>query len=111
MEEEIEFNPKGRRLCPDGSCVGLVGPDGRCGECGRVAGPATAASGAETSLPDDAPAVEDTDQEVVEAAPGSTGRGGGGAGFDAARKLCDDGTCVGVVENGRCNVCGRVASS
>ncbi len=24
-----------RRLCPDGACVGLLGPDGRCKVCGR----------------------------------------------------------------------------
>jgi hypothetical protein len=23
-----------RRLCPDGACTGLIGPDGRCKECG-----------------------------------------------------------------------------
>jgi hypothetical protein len=26
-----------RRLCDDGSCVGIVGPDGVCGTCGRKA--------------------------------------------------------------------------
>ncbi len=26
-----------RRLCPDGSCIGVIGPDGRCKECGRPA--------------------------------------------------------------------------
>lgn len=26
-----------RRLCPDGSCIGVVGSDGVCGECGTVA--------------------------------------------------------------------------
>ncbi len=24
-----------RRLCPDGNCIGVIGPDGRCKECGR----------------------------------------------------------------------------
>jgi hypothetical protein len=24
-----------RRLCPDGACTGLLGPDGKCKECGR----------------------------------------------------------------------------
>lgn len=24
-----------RRLCSDGSCIGVIGPDGRCKECGR----------------------------------------------------------------------------
>lgn len=26
-----------RRLCPDGNCIGVIGPDGRCKECGRNA--------------------------------------------------------------------------
>lgn len=27
---------KDRVLCPDGNCIGVIGPDGRCGECGHV---------------------------------------------------------------------------
>jgi hypothetical protein len=30
------FDP-GRKLCVEGTCVGIIGPDGRCGECGRSA--------------------------------------------------------------------------
>ncbi len=26
-----------RRLCPDGNCIGVIDPDGRCRECGRAA--------------------------------------------------------------------------
>jgi len=26
-----------RQLCPDGACIGVIGPDGRCGECGLEA--------------------------------------------------------------------------
>ena len=25
-----------RQLCPDGSCTGVIGADGRCKECGRT---------------------------------------------------------------------------
>ena len=25
-----------RKLCPDGACIGVIGADGRCGECGRT---------------------------------------------------------------------------
>ena len=25
-----------RRLCSDGSCIGVIGPDGRCKECGKL---------------------------------------------------------------------------
>jgi hypothetical protein len=24
-----------RTLCADGSCIGVIGPDGRCKECGK----------------------------------------------------------------------------
>ncbi|PKN52303.1 MAG: hypothetical protein CVU55_07150 [Deltaproteobacteria bacterium HGW-Deltaproteobacteria-13] len=24
-----------RVLCPDGSCIGVIGPDGKCKECGK----------------------------------------------------------------------------
>jgi hypothetical protein len=36
-ESNRPFNPR-RRLCDDGSCVGVIGPDGVCGVCGRRAG-------------------------------------------------------------------------
>jgi len=26
-----------RRLCPDGACIGLIGPDGHCKVCGTAA--------------------------------------------------------------------------
>lgn len=33
-----------------------------------------------------------------------------GAELDEDRQLCDDGNCLGVVVDGRCNVCGLVAT-
>ena len=30
------FDPTRRKLCPDGSCVGVIGDDGRCRVCGRT---------------------------------------------------------------------------
>ena len=41
-DPEGGFNPS-RGLCPDGSCVGVLGADGRCKVCGR--GPESAAGG------------------------------------------------------------------
>lgn len=96
MNEEIEFDPAARALCPDGACVGLIGADGRCGECGRAGDPATGASlTASATNVDDARASD----------PVATDSGDG---FDAGRKLCDDGACVGVVgPRGTCEICGR----
>jgi hypothetical protein len=32
-EDSIDFSK--RLLCSDGSCIGVIGPDGRCKECGK----------------------------------------------------------------------------
>jgi hypothetical protein len=98
--EETAFDPNNRRLCPDGACVGLIGPDGTCTVCGRTA--AAAAAG------EDAP-----ERESPESAEGPTSTGGLSAesgGFDPNRRLCDDGSCVGLIgPDGTCTVCGQRA--
>ena len=71
--EETAFNPK-RRLCPDGSCVGVLGADGRCSVCRRTAG-AGDESLAEsfTESPDEARAeVSADDAPATERANGAT---------------------------------------
>ena len=32
-EGAIDFD--NRKLCSDGTCIGVIGPDGRCKECGK----------------------------------------------------------------------------
>jgi hypothetical protein len=32
---EADDDWESRRLCGDGNCIGVIGPDGRCKECGR----------------------------------------------------------------------------
>jgi hypothetical protein len=32
-ESIIDFDS--RKLCSDGTCIGVIGPDGRCKECGK----------------------------------------------------------------------------
>jgi hypothetical protein len=92
--EEAGFDPK-RRLCPDGACVGLIGPDGRCTVCAR--------SGAGSA---DVQEVQDVKEEPAAHASNVASSGG----FDPGRRLCDDGSCVGVVgADGLCGTCGRRA--
>lgn len=87
MSEEAPFNPN-RQLCPDGSCVGVLGPDGLCSVCQRTEAASAAA-------------------EADDRGPAETG---GASRFDSARRLCDDGSCVGVVgASGVCGTCGRKA--
>lgn len=82
--DELERIP-----CVDGSCVGTLGPDGRCTYCGlegdevpqRLEGAEAASPGA---LDDD----DDPDRWTE-------------------RRLCADGSCVGTLgPDGRCYVCG-----
>jgi hypothetical protein len=88
---EHDFNPN-RRLCPDGSCIGVMKDDGHCSVCGRDA-QGVAAVGAE--------ALQEALEETADA-------GDGASAFDANRRLCEDGSCVGVIgPDGRCGVCGQ----
>jgi hypothetical protein len=103
--EETAFNPR-RRLCPDGSCVGVLGADGRCSVCQSPAG-AGGESSAEAPAEAWAAAADEADGDdgrATEMAEAAT------SGFDPARRLCDDGSCVGVVgADGVCGTCGRKA--
>jgi hypothetical protein len=99
------FDPTRRKLCADGSCVGVLGDDGVCRVCGRTE--AQAAAGEEV------PEIRGLGQGPGEARHEGRGEGaeaGDGGGFDSSRRLCDDGSCVGVVgDDGVCRVCGRRA--
>jgi hypothetical protein len=110
--ESESFDPRRRRLCPDGSCVGVIGADGRCRVCGTVSpeGPPAAGLGPEAF----AGGCAEGDEEEAEA------MGGNGDAFadiegevgavDPSRALCPDGDCLGVLgPDRRCNVCGRAA--
>jgi hypothetical protein len=100
---EEDFDPSRRRLCPDGACVGVIGDDGICSECGR-----TEAQAAAGDAPP--PFQAGVDASAGPGAPDAAdGASGVSIGFDpTTRRLCDDGACVGVVgDDGVCRVCGR----
>ena len=111
------FDPSKRRLCPDGACVGVIGDDGRCRECGRAGDGSARASAAADEGADDALDASglssDHDDDGMagtedESALTNGGAEGGAGGFRPDRPLCDDGSCVGVIgADGRCSVCRR----
>jgi hypothetical protein len=131
-----------RQLCPDGGCVGVIGPDGTCKVCGRAA-PNWGDERKRGLI--DPPDEDDQDGELDddEDEDDELAAGGGGDEYDdendddadddpvadqrpagdanrslaavsgewGSRRLCSDGTCIGVIgPNGRCKVCGRAAS-
>ena len=114
--ESESFDPRRRRLCPDGSCVGVIGASGRCRICGREQdaaglGPEAFASGCLAGDDDDlfrgddravAAAGEVGRREVEAAVEAETHA------FNPSRQLCLDGSCLGVIgPDGKCTECGR----
>jgi hypothetical protein len=104
-DKESSFDPR-RRLCPDGSCVGVLGGDGKCPVCGTVDTDARAAGAAEGQVNQ----AEDFEAEPDDAGEEPFDEESPAGSFDPNRRLCGDDTCVGVIgPNQRCSVCGRAA--
>ena len=94
-----------RVLCSDGNCIGVIGADGRCKECGKKF---EAKLGEPTiSEQNDQPDTEDedlpstaTDTDHIEDVPVDDE-------WDN-RVLCGDGNCIGVIgPDGKCKECGK----
>lgn len=88
-----------RKLCSDENCIGVIGPDGRCKECGKpyADDPDPAALPPQPVPVQDPPpigsAAEETDSSRDEW---------------ENRRLCRDENCIGVIgPDGRCKECGK----
>jgi len=90
-----------RRLCSDENCIGVIGPDGRCKECGKPEAGEPAAAPLPVS-PDPVPSAVTVDApEVAEEAADAD------EGWEN-RRLCSDENCIGVIgPDGRCKECGK----
>jgi hypothetical protein len=100
-------------LCPDGTCLGIIGSNGRCTVCG-TADPAGRTDPA--PIADDAAAEPENEDAVVSADTDTDAdadadvREDGAPAFDPKRRLCEDDTCIGVIgSDQRCSVCGKPA--
>ena len=91
-----------RRLCSDENCIGVIGPDGRCKECGRPGDPEEAWAGPSSAThPVDAPAEASPAPAMADPAVGADDDWGN-------RRLCSDENCIGVIgADGRCRECGK----
>ena len=100
-----------RELCPDGSCTGLIGPEGTCKVCGRAAPNwgderkrGTKEVVEDVDDDEDEDDEEEEEDEIAPTAPAEIGEW-------KKRQLCSDGACVGVIgDDGKCKVCGKPAS-
>lgn len=104
-----------RVLCSDGNCIGIIGPDGNCKECGKKYEgtlPEDHFAAKESPLEDDEspekgdqPIEEESSREIAE--PNETD---GPINDDdwQNRVLCSDGNCIGVIgPDGKCKECGK----
>lgn len=92
-----------RVLCSDEACIGTIGPDGKCRECGKDF---------EGTIPEGFSATDDhrissgRRQEatiMVAQEPDDDWE---------KRVLCSDGSCIGVIgPDGKCKECGKPSSS
>ena len=110
---DIEW--KNRTLCSDGNCIGIIGPDGRCKECGL---PFEGELPFEKELPtpDKTPGdkplnTDPATEQSRDADPDSTDGDEQPEKFSddewANRRLCRDGNCIGVIgPDGTCKECG-----
>ena len=107
-----------RELCPNGSCIGLIGPDGRCKECGEPGrsarlDPRRRGMLTDRELDEDAGDVAEPEPEEPAEEEEGEGETDGLPPADPAfaeRQLCPDGECIGIIgPEGRCRECGRSA--
>ena len=97
-----------RQLCSDGNCIGVIGPDGRCKECGKPGEMNTPPADLETEDPAALDAEEHEDTEAPVGMDDSEVPETAGDDDWENRRLCPDGNCIGVIgPDGRCKECGR----
>jgi hypothetical protein len=113
-----------RILCSDESCIGVIGPDGRCKECGLpYAGPfdttkeEIVASDFEEVDPEDEieeepeDEIEEESEDEIEEESEETGENDPETQTDLEweqRILCSDESCIGVIgPDGLCKECGK----
>jgi hypothetical protein len=98
-----------RRLCSDESCIGVIGPDGRCKVCGMPfegglvaeSEPADNAGSEPQAMPADAVETA-SDADEPEQTPEADIEW-------EQRILCRDENCIGVIgPDGRCKECGKL---
>ena len=97
-----------RTLCSDESCIGVIGPDGRCKECGLPYGEAVDGTREESVTSN----FEEADpKDKINEEPEESGKRDAETQTDLdwdQRTLCSDESCIGVIgPDGRCKECGK----
>jgi len=103
-KSEMDIEWANRNLCNDESCIGVIGPDGRCKECGLRFG------GNERDTSDNS--VEYEREEVQASLQESAEPDMEDSEIDVEwenRILCSDESCIGIIgPDGKCKECGKL---
>ncbi len=100
-----------RELCPDGTCIGVIGANGRCKVCGTPF-VGTLAPSVRADDGDDEDDEDLDDEEDALEADAADAMGSLEVDDDDDRQLCPDGACIGLIgSDGKCKVCGTPAGS
>ncbi len=113
MATDIDW--QNRRLCSDGNCIGVIGTDGRCKECGLpYAGDDLPQSSEDDHTPSEKAQADDSQAPADALAPDTDADEHDDIDGDdddddwQNRRLCSDGNCIGVIgPDGCCKECGR----
>ena len=108
--DDIDWN--NRVLCSDGNCIGVIGTDGRCKECGLLFDGDLPATTPGEDIDTDATQVEPAEpmarREAVAKAENPEAKPAPATDdLWENRRLCIDGNCIGVIgPDGNCKECG-----
>jgi hypothetical protein len=106
-KKQVDIEWENRILCSDGSCIGVIGPNGLCKECGKPYDGKLPEefSNLDTDLDEETRVKEDSDASTqVRDSEGEKPQ----ADIEwENRRLCSDDNCIGVMgPDGRCKECG-----
>jgi len=98
--DNSQFSLDDRVLCSDGACIGVIGSDGRCKECGLE-------HSGDAPLPSqDSAKEEELDSQAKEESPSQ--EKSDDAPDPEERICCPDDNCIGIIgPNGTCGTCGK----
>ncbi|MBA3027614.1 MAG: hypothetical protein FP816_02205 [Desulfobacteraceae bacterium] len=101
--EKFDKEWQNRKLCSDGNCIGVIGKDGSCGECGK-----RSIENEDNALGDVNAREPWVEEEIP---PGGLEVSDSSPGLDwENRILCCDENCIGIMGmDGRCTECGKPA--
>ncbi len=114
--QDVDLEWERRVLCSDESCIGTIGPDGRCKECGKLYEGPLAVVSEKIQGDDKAAPIDDQQSEpdgsgtqVVHAVPADAAQSVFSDDEWARRTLCEDESCIGTIgSDGRCKECGKL---